>query len=239
MRKASLAFVIALAACAQAKSGDVKTDAIYASISVDANGDGTSRARTSLKVGGSTSNTFLDLTDGDTLLASADTTQQVQRKESSLGVIWYDTTFSTAVADATYKISLMRTGAAGSCNATSAPNSHVTLPAPFTLTAPTAGSAVARTAAINVTWTGPAPEQMHLTAEGLCVQPFSLDVPGGATSATIAAGALKDLDAKKPASCEVTIALSRSRNGVLDPNYGSGGRITATQSRSLSITSSP
>lgn len=239
MRYPVLALAITLAACSQAKSGDIKTDAIHADIRIDATGDGSSRARTTLTVGGATSTTYLELTDGDTLIATAGTTQQVQQRGTALGVIWYDTSFSTAAADTPYKIAFIRTGAAGSCNATSAPNSHVTLPAPFSLTAPIAGTAVARTAAIAVTWTGAAPEPMRLSAEGVCIQPYALDVPGGASSATIAAGALKDLDEKKPASCEVTIGLARSRNGVLDPGYGSGGRITATQSRSLSITSSP
>ena len=54
------------------ESEDIRTTGIYPEIQVTATGNGSSLVRVRLKVGGSDSNTYLNLTGDDTLSASAD-----------------------------------------------------------------------------------------------------------------------------------------------------------------------
>ena len=59
--------------CSQVDSDAVRTSGMYADMSIEADGSGGSLTRASLKVGGSSSNTFINLTDGDALVTRVGT----------------------------------------------------------------------------------------------------------------------------------------------------------------------
>jgi hypothetical protein len=125
---ASLLGVISLASgCRQVvESTDIRTSGIYPDVDVVADGSGSTEVRVRLKVGGPASNTFLDLVGDDHLRVTAGGVT----KEMDGSGVGYRATFPTEAAGA-FVIAFMR-GAAD----TSAPNTTVNLPAPFTLTLP-------------------------------------------------------------------------------------------------------
>src|SRR5256885_2639245 len=92
------------------QSKDVATDALYANVSVTSDGSGQSVATASLQVGGVTSNDFLDLSPGDTLVASEDGgSPQTMTREELLGAVFYQTTFGVDSAGTLFQIAFDRT----------------------------------------------------------------------------------------------------------------------------------
>ncbi len=235
----ALLFLGLATGCAETiDSGDVGTDGIYAEIEVLATGNGTSEVVTTLKAGGNSSNVYVDLTEHDSLIASANDAPSVMSKEGNV-VIRYHSTFPTDAADTAYKVSFLRSHAPGAeCNGISAPDSHVTLPAGVTLTGPAANATFSRTSPITVTWSGSGEvDPLHWSIDGDCILAAGGDASDTGTL-TIPANALQALD-DPPQSCTVTLTLGRSRSGAVDPAYGEGGTIVARQVRSVSLTSTP
>lgn len=240
----SLLGVAALAAgCASADSGDVNTDAIYGDLEVTSGGAGTTTAKAALKVGGAASNTFLDLEPGDTLLATANEETKVMQRMELLGAVWYESVFATSSAGTAFRIAFLRTHTGGDeCTGASAPDSNVTLPAPFAITSPAQDTSFSRTAdAITVDWS-PSGESdpMSWSIAGNCiVSQYGNALPSDDGTLTIPAGSIQPQESQGATSCQATITLHRSRDGNLDPNYGEGGRIRARQERTLRILSAP
>lgn len=228
--------------CSNTPSSDVATDAIHADIQVLADGSGQSSVIAALKVGNAASNDFVELTDGDALIAYNDTDGQTMARNEFAGEVWYQSVFAVDSAGAPFKVSFLRTHTASQqCNTVSAPDSHVTLPAPFTITAPAPGASFSRASdPITVTWSGSGePDPMVIEASGTCINYYSLQVPTDAGTATIPAGSFQPVQGQTGTNCQVTIGISRSRAGVLDTNYGEGGSISAIQHRNLDILSTP
>jgi hypothetical protein len=221
--------------CAQVESDDVKTDGIYANLQVEATGNGSSVATASLKVGGSTSNTFLDLSPGDSLVAQSGADSADMVRNETLGAIWYSAVFATDSANTPFKISFVRDVEV------SAPDSDVTLPAGFAITGPAADSSYSRSAdAVVVTWDGSgAADPFSWQITGNCIVAQFGQQTADSGTLTIPAGAIQPGQNQGAASCQATIQLFRSRAGTLDGAYGEGGSVTARQTRSISILSAP
>jgi hypothetical protein len=81
---------------------------------------------------------------------------------------------------------------------------------------------------------------MSWSADGTCIEPESGgfgDDPG-----LLAFGEgffQKQVGEDIPDSCDVTVTITRTRDGVLDPGYGKGGTIRAAQTRSVTFVSVP
>src|SRR4030095_9550092 len=74
----------------EVESTDVRTSGVYPVIDVTADGSGSTRVQVKLKVGGSASNTFLELTGEDRLTATAG---GVTKDLDATGSVTYSATF--------------------------------------------------------------------------------------------------------------------------------------------------
>ena len=230
----------ALAGCAEdVDSDDVATDALYANIWVEASGDGNSRAYTTLRVGGSSSNTYIELTEYDALMTFVnDTSKGMQENESAFGIV-YATDFPFEAEDTPFRVAFLRTPPPdGECAGDSAPNSTVTLPRPFSITSPAPSTSVSRAAPFTFNWnnSGTA-DAMSYRISGPCILDHSESISSDPGTWTVAAGTIMTVGTDQTVTCNATLTISRSRNGVLDENYGEGGVISARQYRTLDIQS--
>jgi hypothetical protein len=212
------------------ESNDVRTSGVYPEITVTATGNGSSTVRVRLKVGGSNSNTFLDLKGEDTLEASIG--DEAPKTLDGSGET-YSATFPTDAEGTEFTIAFLR----GSQD-DDAPASKVTMPAPFDLTVPP-GEAGRGADAVDVTWDPPvAGKQMAWKLSGECIKLDSGSTPDdGAYS--IEAGSIETFDADKDKTCTANFEMTRSQNGSVDPAFTEGGSVIARHVRTGGFTSAP
>ena len=216
--------------CETVKSADIKTSGLYADLKADAAGDGQVKVKATLTLG-SGSLTFLELSPGDTFTATVGPTSRALSRQSLLGSTWYEASFDGDAANTAVKIALLR-GAD-----TSAPESAVTLPAPFTFTQPVTGQAFSRSAGVTVNWSSAGPDLLRLGAKGSCVQSVDVELPSD--TGTHSFPAFVPASGSETKTCDVAITLVRVRTGSVDPAYGKGGAFEATVTRSVTISSKP
>jgi hypothetical protein len=237
--------IFLLAACETVESKNVRTDGIYADLRATADGSGSTVVEASLRVGGSGSNTYLDLSDGDSLLVDhAGDTRRLERSQDFFGAVHYRTSVPTDAADTPLRVAFMREPhdqMEAECRGGSAPYSIATLPSPFSITAPSADAKFSRARdSIVVTWTPSSHDAMRWTASGTCIRNESGDLDGDPGRLELDAGRFEPAtDREQSQSCEVTITLIRRRMGMVDPAYGEGGTFTAEQIRKVEIDSEP
>jgi hypothetical protein len=226
---ASCALGFTLGCTQGVESTDIRTTGIYPEITVTATGSGNSKVEVRLKVGGSSSNTYLDLTGEDQLKATVAGTAKVL---DETGSHTYSTSFPVDEEGTEFVISFLR----GEIDE-NAPASTVSLPAPFELTvAPTEASRA--TDAVDLSWDPPGTGNVHWDVEGDCIQMDDGMTPDdGAQS--LPAGSIETFDSDKDESCTVNVGLSRSQSGDIDPAFTEGGSIAARHIRSASFTSNP
>lgn len=229
MRWMVLGLVAAAFGCSESvESTDIRTSGIYPEITVTANGSGSSRVQVRLKVGGSNSNTLVDLKGGDELTATVDGDTKVLDETSKQT---YTASFPTDDEGTEFTIAFMRE------DDDSAPASTVTLPAPFTVSvSPTEASRASDD--VDVEWDPPAGGNVELSMSGNCVQSEDDDVPDDG-SHTITADSIETFESDKDESCTVSVGLERAQRGNIDPAFTEGGMIEALQVRSDSFTSTP
>jgi hypothetical protein len=234
MRFSSLALVAftalpAIACTESVDSSDVKTSGVYADMSVVASGNGNSEVSVGLKVGGSNSNTYLVMKNGDSLTAAVDPDTKTLSKSGD----FYKTTFPVEAADTAFVIAFNRP------NDTPAPNSTVSLPAPFDIGGIAAGDTVSRGTGFTATWTANLDgDQMHWTLDGDCF--FRKDHAFADTgSAVFALADFQMHSGDETTTCPANLCVDRTRNGVLDPAYGEGGVIDSAQHRCVAFNSAP
>lgn len=231
--------VIAVAAatlqgCSNVESEDVATSGVNAQIRATADGSGSTQVRATLRVGGGTSNTFLDLSGDDVLEASYDQSAQAMSREELLGAISYVTSFPVEAEGSEFVVALLRSVDDG------APDSRATLPAPFAISAPAAESVHSRGADVSLVWSpSGAADPMTWIANGPCVQARSGVVAGDPGTLTLPAGTFVAHENQTGETCTVEVTLTRSRTGILDPGYGEGGEVRGEQVRRLQILSAP
>lgn len=240
-------------------STDVRTHGVYAAMRASAEGNGQTTVTADLRVGGSGSNTHLDLKGSDELVAWAATGQSQKMSKVKPDVLaeYYIYKASLAVEAGDIVVAFNR-----GPEDTSAPNSHVTLPAPFTIAGLAPGQEVSRAVGVTLTWV-PSPTGGNMRWErsgclsgaatipdagSLTLDPASLVLPivdAGAPSKTpldaspldsaaLDAGAGNSLDAG-PTSCAAQVCLERSGSGMVDPAFGEGGSFSATQRRCVAF----
>lgn len=238
----ALPLLLAGAACEQVDSVDVRTHGIYADLSVTDYGDDDVEVKASLRVGGSNSNTYLDLVAGDRLEARArGETKRMDRDSDLFGAIRYRARFERDDDDRTFNVAFLR-----GRSDTSAPDSVAELPAPFTagITFERGGDTLSREDDdLYLRWTPASTGSIHIDLSGSCIHSWDADVRDDG-SLRIDAGELEHLDLDPDdddvdTTCAVTVTLTRERQGEVDDAYGEGGRFSARQVRTVRFTSKP
>jgi len=226
-----------LTACSEdADSEDIRTSGIYAGMDVVATADDNVNIEVFLKVGGSGSNTYLNLTSGDKLTAILNDSESLTltKHEESDGDIFYVGSFTSSVAGA--ENSVIKILFERSANDVSALDSVVTLPAAPSGLIADKNSFQRSTENLNLSWdTVDSSNDLLLKYEGDCIQNGSVSIVDNG-SYTINAGTINDSNTQ---NCSVTFSLSRTVDGVLDTDFGEGGYLRAKQTRSIAVVSTP
>ena len=239
-----IAAIFFISGCSNTESANINTAGMKAEITATANGSGSTEINVDLSVGsGGIFATGVELSSGDTLTATDGSTTRTLVKDSSLiGDVEYETTFSTEAEDTQFTVSLIRN------SDDNAESSVVTLPAPYTLTAPTSVSGNGNTT-VALSWT-PFGESDPMTLEVDCK---CTKTNGGDTylinSLTVTDDGSENysvralIDEDDPTvydlGCDIDITMKRTRTGTLDAGYGEGGYIRAVQAREKRITYTP
>lgn len=232
-----------LSGCSEdADSEDIRTSGIYASMDIEVTSETKSNIEVHLKVGGSGSNTYLNLTSGDTLIATLNDSMSVTlSKEKDFldnDLISYKGSFSGDSAGAENSVINI---AFNRPDDDSAPNSSVTLPAPITGLSTSVSSFDRSTDNVSLSWDSINPSNsLELEVAGDCIFDKTINVADNGTY-TINAGTLEsnNIDPDPPENCTVAFYLKRAANGTLDTAFGEGGYIRAKQIRKLQATSTP
>jgi hypothetical protein len=231
----TLLALLALPACTaeSVESNDVFTDGMYAELHAAATEDGT-RATATLRVGGSSSNTYVMLTGDDSLSATAGAETEEMNRQGFGDRYYYTADLDANGEDTVVTFRFTRSIDDG------APDSHCTLPRPMTIEAPADGSNFSRMEQdVEISWdTSGSSQPITLSIEGDCFNHLSLSFEDDPGSHTITAGTLQS-SADPATACVATIELSRSNNGSLDPGFGEGGSVICTQTRTATFRSDP
>jgi len=157
----------------------------------------------------------------------------------------YSARFDGDYTGRTFTVSLLRKD-----KRVSAPNSAVTMPEGFTLSAPVSGQAFTLSSEdIVINWspvTTAVNDNMFVVYTASCVNGNNYEhkfevTPGGSADTGSFTISLADLQAEIPgisSDCNVNLKVQRSRLGTPDPAYGLGN-ITAHQERQVRITVNP
>lgn len=229
-----LSALMVLAGCTEVDSTNLKTSGINAYLWATADGTGNTEARVELEVAGSTL-TFVTLKDGDSITATAGGQTKTLGESDLLGVVEYGAVFSGLDAPGTsYAFALHR------ANDTSATNNSVTIPAPFSITAPTNTPTYSRANdAITVTYdnagTG---DVMSYSLDGSCIDKVDLQVTGDSGSFVIPKASIPKLPNASVDTCPVRLTVRRSHAGTLDSAFA-GGSAFGVQARSVQFNSTP
>jgi hypothetical protein len=226
---------VSAAACTDLQSADLKTAGMSTTMSVTADGTGLTTVTAQFNVDDNPTD-FVNLSSGDSAIAQAGGQSQTMSESNALGDISYQASFSGLDSGGMqYTIALQRT------SDVSAPSSTVTMPDPFTITSPTSSSSYSRaTGDIVVTYsTAGVDDTMSWSVSGICVNGASGVASGDTGTFTIARGNLVPIGGGDSGTCQATLTMTRSRNGQVDPHYGSGGTIVAQHVRSVEFNSTP
>jgi hypothetical protein len=219
--------------CAKIESSDLLTTGIYADLAARSTGMGTTAIYATLYVGSPSNLNFVELTGDDQLIASYGGQRTAMTQTELLNIVSHVAQLPTDADGAAFDIALERTVDAG------APMSHVTLPAKFTV-APAPATA-SRAAALTLSWSSSASaDAMAWKATGACIGDAQGAITGDPGTVTIPAGAFVKRAGQNIAdTCTVSITVTRSRPGVLDPHYGKGGVVVGSQERTVMAMSTP
>jgi hypothetical protein len=230
-RIAALAVVLAVTGCSTVESKDIRTSGMTANLTVTLpeNAD-EANVSASLRVG---TLTFVELGGGEEITAAGGGQTAKLDHHRAAGVTEYRNRLEGVTKAGTeITFSLERDG-----DNASAPTSTVVLPERVRLVAPTAGTTYSRRTSIAVRFDSePSRLPSILTWAGECIQPGSLELEPGRTSATIARGSIKPAattTATPKAStttCQIDLTVTRRVEGTLDKAFKDGSIAAETQS---------
>lgn len=226
-----LMLVALFAGCTTVDSSDILTSGMYAQLSARTSGDGTTDVNAVLYLGNPVNLNFVDLTGDDELIASHGNQTKKMSELIILNIVSHHASFSTDLEGEEFDIDFQRSVDNG------APRSTAILPAKFTLTGPT--TPTSRAQELTLSWSpAGSGDAMSWTANGDCIDSTSGNISGDSGSFALPSNTLKKRMAMGTLdSCMVTLSVSRSREGDLDPAYGKGGNIAGVQTRTVVVTS--
>lgn len=252
-RYALLLILIAVAfinGCTEVDSADLKTHGFYADYA--ARDSGSSVTVTASFSTGPHSSDTIRLSYGDNVAATlGGMTRGMIESKDIFGKYNYTATFNTSGSEQPVMIDFER------LDGISAPDSTVTLPAAFSLSGPASGTIYTKTnnSTIDVVWAPTSSTvSMFVDFDGNCMTPtgatsfgsgYRVQPDTGSYSITVNQ-LLQDFIANEstpPASItscnSVDIRLTRTVDGVVDSNFGQGGRFIGDQHRSTYIRINP
>lgn len=212
-------------------SANIKTGGIAALIDVNAISATSATVHVELKVGGSSSNTYVALENGDKLIATAgDESKTMTSRDTGI----YEAPFSGIEGGTVFSVVLERPGD------TTASDNSGTLPDPFDVDEPESGLS-RKTDALDVTWApaGSTADGMDLAFSGDCIFDKSFEATSTATTYTVKADALQSTGGDMPEECDVTLDISRSRSGTADSAFDPESWFRLHQLRATKFTSKP
>jgi hypothetical protein len=220
------------AGCGVTDSSALLTKGMSAEITAAARDDGTTLVSASLFDGYPEQLIFVDLAEGDQLVATSGGASMTLDKTQLLTIVSYTATFPNGNEGDTFNIDFQRTVDGG------APSSIATLPAAFTLG--TVASTASRAQDVTLTWSpSGSADQMAWEATGDCIQTASGSIPADTGTYTIPANTFVVPQGSGNTQCQVSVAVLRKRAGSLDPAFGKGGDIVGEQERAAMFTSTP
>jgi hypothetical protein len=164
---------VALGGCSRetTSSANIRTPGIAALIDVTATDSTNSTVHVELRVGGSSSNTFVNLESGDKLTASAGDVVKDLRSDDAAGE--YEAEFATAAAGTEFKVMFEREVDEDALG------NRGTMPAPFEITGVPTTTPSRVNDDIVITW-DPAESgaSMEIEVTGSCIFSKPIDVPG-------------------------------------------------------------
>lgn len=223
-----LALLLCAACTETVESGDVRTSGVYPEIEVTADGSGNSTVRVELRVGGSSSNTYLELRGDDELEVTVGDSKK-SMKDSGKG---YSTSFPVDAEGTEFTIAFLRGD-----DDDDAPMSTVKLPAPFELTVEET-EASRKDDDLTYTWSPKGSDNVKWEIEGDCIKQDDGSTPDDGSN-KLAAGEIETFDSDKDKSCSVQLQLAREQSGSLDEAFEKGGSIVARHVRKKTFTSTP
>jgi hypothetical protein len=209
---------------------------MYARVSATAQGDGDALVRTTLFLENPGSLNYIELEGEDLLTAYGPTgVERIMRESQFLGMTSYSATFETEDANSEFIIGFSR------FVDDSAPDSRVTLPAPFDIATAEGTSYSRATEDVEIAWDASIDvDDMDFTLSGNCIETVRGSMEGDPGILTISGSEipLRQGDSVDD-SCLATVTVTRARAGVIDPNYGYGGDAYGYQIRDFSFTTAP
>lgn len=236
MKRLSVLCIMAMwsgCACETVDAGSIKTSGLYAKLEADALGDGSLTVKSTLTMGPG-SLTYVQLAEGDTLVAKVGTVAKSMNRRTLLGSTWYEAVFPTDAAESPLSIALTRPADV------SAPESTNTLPPRFDLTAPAEGTRFSRAMlnGFNVSWDPVTADEVRVSARGSCIESVPEQLVTG-SSAVAQVPRFVARSGSEPDICDVVVTVTRFRKGRVDPAYGKGGDFEARVTRKLTVSSAP
>jgi hypothetical protein len=211
-------------------SKNIKTGGIAALIDVYADTGSTATVHVELRVGGSSSNTYINLDGKDELTATAGK-QTLTLEPRDTGI--FEAIFSGVGEDTEFSVKLDRP------DDVTADDSSGTLPAPFDLDDPTSDLS-RETDDLELTWApGSDNDRMDLEIDGDCIFDFSKDKIADNGSYTVSAGDLKSTGGSKPEACRLDLTAERTRNGSADSKFDPESYFKLHQRRGARFDSNP
>lgn len=217
-------------------SSNIKTGGIAALIDVYADDDTTATVHVELRVGGSSSNTYVALEGGDSLKATADgKTKTLTSVDTGI----YEADFSGVAGGTEFQVTLDRPD-----DDTASDNSGI-LPEPFTLDDPASDLSRADDD-LPLTW-APAEtgDGMHVEIDGDCIFRYSKSM-SDTGSYTVAAGQLDSTKSDDPKTevderetCDLTAHVERASEGSADTLFDPESWFKLHQRRAAKFTSNP
>jgi hypothetical protein len=224
---------VALGGCSKetTSSANIRTAGIAALIDVTAENATDSTVHVELRVGGSSSNTFVILESGDKLTASAGDDVKDLRAEDSGE---YEAEFATAAAGTEFSVKFEREVD------DDAVGNRGTMPAPFEITGVPTTTPSRVNDDIVITW-DPAESgaSMELEVEGTCIFSKTIDVPGDKGTHTITKGTLESTGGDMPKECDLEVTMTRTATGTADTIFDDESWFRLHQVRRKSFTSKP
>jgi hypothetical protein len=229
---ASLCLVgLAAMGCSKETTGssNIKTGGIAALIDVYAEDDTTATVHVELKVGGDSSNTYVDLEGSDKLVATAgDKSKTLSVVDSGI----YEADFSGLEPGTEFQVVLDRPD-----DTTASDNSGV-LPDPFDFEEPASDLSRADDD-LELVWapsgTG---DDMEVEIDGSCTFPYSHSMSDSGAY-TVAAGEIESTGGDKPEACNLTAQMTRTKEGVADTLFDPESHFRLHQVRTAKFSSNP
>lgn len=234
---------LSIVSCTEIDSRDLRSSGFHADIDVYSAGNSQTNVWVRLSSGSGIDADEIDLSAGDQLFASVGGLSKTLVQDSGV----YLARFNTDEGGLDYVVALERS------RDIDMPNSIVTLPSRFDILAPDAGELFNAGDTLNVAWSPLSPAaRATVSYTGSCVSAVSRNPihfgryfevsDNGAHSVPVNSvlnvfGDQSEFD--RGSFCSLQISVETKNIGTLDPNYGKGGSISATQTRTVTVQVKP